>query len=146
NPAKASSISDCTPAARTTRNPGACSTRCSRSAVLPTPASPRTTSALLSPAPTASMSRSSTSRSLRRPVSDARRLTGESLAILLVNRRYTGADRLQRLAIGGCDCNPPLLILGGIPKGGRQNDHRRTAWALHDATSRGDARRNRRRP
>ena len=53
-------------------NSGACSARYSSSAVLPTPGSPRTTSARLSPAPTASISRSSTSHSLRRPVSDGR--------------------------------------------------------------------------
>ena len=43
NPAKASSISDCTPAARTTRQPDPRSTAYSSSAVLPTPGSPRTT-------------------------------------------------------------------------------------------------------
>ena len=56
-PANASSISDWTPAARATRQPDACSTRYSNSAVLPTPGSPQTTSARLSPARTASISR-----------------------------------------------------------------------------------------
>ena len=66
SPAKASSISDCTPPARATRHPDACSTRCSSKADLPTPGSPRTTRTRLSPWRTASSSRSSTSRSLRR--------------------------------------------------------------------------------
>jgi len=38
------------------------------------------------------------------------------MAILLVTRRYTCADRLRRLAIGGCDRNALLLILAVFPK------------------------------
>jgi hypothetical protein len=49
--------------------PGGCPARYSSSAVLPTPASPCTTSARLSPARTASTSRSNTPHSARRPVS-----------------------------------------------------------------------------
>ena len=49
SPANASSISDSTPAARTTLHPDACCTRYSSSALLPTPASPRNTSARLGP-------------------------------------------------------------------------------------------------
>jgi hypothetical protein len=65
NPAKVSTISDWTPAARTTR-PGARPTTYSSNAVLPTPGSPWITSARLSPDRTAWSSRSSTSRSLPR--------------------------------------------------------------------------------
>jgi Na+/H+ antiporter NhaA len=66
NPAKASSCSDCTPAACTTREPRACPAKYSSNAVLPAPASPRTTSARLSPTRTAASSRSSVSRSSTR--------------------------------------------------------------------------------
>ena len=69
HPAKASSISDCTPATRSTRQPTACPARYSSSADLPTPGSPCTTSTRLSPARTASTSPSSTRRSARRSVS-----------------------------------------------------------------------------
>ena len=37
------------------------------------------------------------------------------MAILLVKRRYIDADRLERLAIGGCDRDQPVLILVAIP-------------------------------
>ncbi len=59
NAANGSSISDCTPAIRARRHPEACRERCSSNAVLPTPGSPDTTIARLSPARTASTSRSS---------------------------------------------------------------------------------------
>ena len=48
-PANASSISACTPTARATRHPVACSATNSSRAVLPMPASPRSTSTALSP-------------------------------------------------------------------------------------------------
>src|SRR6266542_3196724 len=48
-------------------------------------------------------------------------------------RRHTTTDRLRRPAIGGCDGAPRVLIVGGIPTGGRQNDHGRTIRALHEA-------------
>jgi hypothetical protein len=67
--ANASSISDCTPMARSTRHSAACSTRYSSNAVLPTPASPDTTTARLSPADTASTNWSNVSRSGWRPIS-----------------------------------------------------------------------------
>ena len=59
--------SDSTPAALATRCPAARAARTSSSADLPTPASPRSTSTRLSPAPTDSSSPSSTSRSCSRP-------------------------------------------------------------------------------
>ena len=65
-PAKASSISDSTPAARAIRHPSAAADRCRSRAVLPTPASPRRTSTRLWPARTPATSRSSASRSLTR--------------------------------------------------------------------------------
>ena len=49
NPAYASSISDSTPVARAMPHPDACATRYSNNALLPTPASPRSTSARLVP-------------------------------------------------------------------------------------------------
>ena len=52
NPAYASSISDSTLAARAMPHPDACCTRYSNNALLPTPASPRSTSARLGPART----------------------------------------------------------------------------------------------
>ncbi len=52
NPAYASSISDSTPTARAMPHPDACCTRYSSNALLPTPASPRSTSARLGPART----------------------------------------------------------------------------------------------
>ena len=67
--ANASSISDSTPTARATRNPGADSIADCSSAVLPTPGSPLTTNTRLCPPRTASSRRSSTSRSTRRPCS-----------------------------------------------------------------------------
>jgi hypothetical protein len=80
-PAKASSISDWTPAARSMRQPGALLPRYSSSAVLPTPGSPCTTSARLSPARTASTSWARIRRSASRPVSSAaRHATGKSPA------------------------------------------------------------------
>ena len=84
SPANASSISDCTPTTRTTwyRESDARPARYSSSAVLPAPGSPRTTSARLSPAPTASTSRSSAPHSARRSVSPvARRRRPESAII-----------------------------------------------------------------
>lgn len=52
NPAYASSISDSTPAARAIAHPDACCSRYSNNALLPTPGSPRSTSARLGPART----------------------------------------------------------------------------------------------
>jgi hypothetical protein len=66
-PAYASSISACTPAARSTRQPDARSTTYSRSDDLPTPGSPRTTSVPLRLARTAVSIWSSVSHSRRRP-------------------------------------------------------------------------------
>jgi hypothetical protein len=68
SPAKGSSISEWTPTARTTWHPGACPARYSSSAVLPTPASPCSTSTRLSPPPTDRRTRSSTPHSACRPV------------------------------------------------------------------------------
>ena len=65
--ANASSISDSIPTALEIRNPDAESIADSSSAVLPTPGSPHTTSTRLCPPRTAASSRSSASRSLRRP-------------------------------------------------------------------------------
>src|SRR5262249_49251638 len=69
NPAYASSISDSTPTARAMAHPDACCTKYSNNALLPTPASPRTTSAPLRPARTLTTSSSSKAHSLRRPSS-----------------------------------------------------------------------------
>ena len=69
NPAYASSISDSIPAARATVHPDACCIRYSSSALLPTPASPRSTSARLGPVRTLATSSSSAAHSLRRPSS-----------------------------------------------------------------------------
>ncbi len=78
SPANAISISDWTPAARATRQPGACAAAYSSSADFPTPASPCATSARLSPCLTASTRASSTPHSASRPISPAAcRSTGE---------------------------------------------------------------------
>ena len=66
-PANASSISDSMPALRATRQADACCSTCSRSAVLPTPGSPRRTSTLLCPARTAASTASSSLHSSCRP-------------------------------------------------------------------------------
>jgi hypothetical protein len=89
--ANASSISDWTPTARTTRQPGACPARYSNSAVLPTPGSPRTTRVRLSPARTAATSRSSTPHSARRPVSSVTVPAPENQRAHAQNRRYTSS-------------------------------------------------------
>ena len=103
-PAKASSISDWTPATRTTRQPVACSARYSSSAVLPTPGPPRTTRVwprLHAPRPTAGPARRirgagpAAARSRSR---DGRRLSGPPLRRLHHAAAWLAA-RLQLPAI-----------------------------------------------
>ncbi len=83
--ANASSISDSTPTARATRNPDADSIADCSSAVLPTPGSPLTTNTRLCPPRTASSSRSSTSRSTRRPCN-----TSAGPSVTMPHRPYRG--------------------------------------------------------
>ena len=80
--AKGSSISDSTPAIWATRKSVAFRAQYCSSAVLPMPASPRTTSAALSPPRTLSSARSTVSRSRARPTSAGRlgAVTHHSLA------------------------------------------------------------------
>jgi hypothetical protein len=106
----ASSISDSTPEARTTRHPVACSTAYSSKAVLPTPGSPRTTSTPLRPARTAPSSRSSAAHSGPRPSSTT-------------CRRYTTATRrdprLPGGATAGFEQHPRRHDLLRLHRGGR---------------------------
>src|SRR5262245_28619280 len=67
SPANASMDSDSIPTARSTRKSVADSAACSKSAVLPTPASPRTTSAPLRPSRASAKSASSRALSCARP-------------------------------------------------------------------------------
>ena len=89
---RGSSISDSTPAARATRNPDAPSARCSSSAVLPIPASPRRTSTRLSPVRTLASRLSRTSHSRCRP----RSLAASSLQALGLDALRWGVRRQAR--------------------------------------------------
>ena len=84
--AKASSISESKPTARAKRRSDADSTAYSRRAVLPTPGSPRTTSARLLPLRTALSSSSSVSHSRARPSSFLD--TDLGVGVTSVARRY----------------------------------------------------------
>jgi hypothetical protein len=135
--AKASSISDWTPPARTTRHRMRDRPRIPD---FPTPGSPCTTSTRLSPARTASTSASSTSDSLRRTVSR----TVETAAIL-PGADVTPCRQPGGLATRGCDPRPAGLSLKVWQRGNHDHESGRCtlpAVALNRRTT--DARSARR--